>query len=319
MFKYFIFILTVFFINILNAEDSLLTLKQKLDRLQREVIDLSQTVYQGSRDNQLQSNQPDEELKNLTSNLTILDLRIYNLEKELKKLNDELIIQIFDEVDDLKNLYEKLSLNIDTRLLQSQNNIIDQNEISIANDNIKDEVTIVDDINKEEDTSVKENILGKIVISPKDLSDKTKELIIENESIEEKVAKLSPENEYQRAFDLLTNSQFSEAKEALEKFIINHQDDKLSSSAHYWLGEIYLLKKEYKEAALVFHEGYQKFPKSIKAPDMLYKLSESLIHFNKKDDSCNTLKKITEEFPQNKLKFTAENKIIDLNCNFSTE
>ena len=42
MFKYFIFILIFFFIKVLNAEDSFLTLKQQLDRLQREVSDLSQ-------------------------------------------------------------------------------------------------------------------------------------------------------------------------------------------------------------------------------------------------------------------------------------
>ena len=41
----------------------------------------------------------------------------------------------------------------------------------------------------------------------------------------------------------------------------------LAGSAHYWLGEIYLLKKENREAALVFAEGYQKYPQSIKAPD----------------------------------------------------
>ena len=52
---------------------------------------------------------------------------------------------------------------------------------------------------------------------------------------------------------------------------------------------------------------------------MLYKLSESLIHFNKKDDSCNTLKKITEEFPQHQFSIKAENKIISLDCNVLTE
>ena len=56
MFKYLFLILVLFFCNNLNAEDSLLTLKQKLDRLQREVSDLSQSVYQGSRDTHSQQN-----------------------------------------------------------------------------------------------------------------------------------------------------------------------------------------------------------------------------------------------------------------------
>ena len=118
---------------------------------------------------------------------------------------------------------------------------------------------------------------------------------------------------------MLRSQQFSEAKTALKKFIENHEDDKLSGSAHYWLGEIYLLKKEYREAALVLAEGYQKFPKSIKAPDTLYKLSESLINIGKKRNGCNTLKKFTEEFPQHKLLIKVEKKIISLGCNVSTE
>ena len=322
MFKYFIFILTLFFVNILNAEDSLLTLKQKLDRLQREVSDLSQTVYKGSRDSEVQPSQPDEELKSLTSNLTILDLRIHNLEKEIKKFNDELIIQIFDEVDDLKNLYEGLTLNIDnlknsyeklepntnTQLQNSQNNLINKNEIKITNDN-----------NTEEDIINNENILGSIVISSEDLSNKKKEVLIQNKSPEESVAIISPEDEFQRAFDMLRSQKFSDAKDALKKFIDNHKEDDLSGSAHYWLGEVYLLKKEYREAALVLAEGYQKFPKSIKAPDMLYKLSESLINISKKNDGCNTLIKLTKEFPQHKFSIKAENKIISLDCNVLTE
>ena len=180
MFKYFIFILTLFSINILNAEDSLLTIKQKLDRMQREISDLSRTVYEGSRDSQEQPSQPVEELKNLISNLTILDLRIYDLEKKIKKLNDELIIQIFDEVDDLKNLYEDLSLNIDdlkklsekldsnvnTQLQNSQNNLTNQNQTKVKND-----------INVEEEIIDNENTLGSIVISSEDLSDKKKRSI----------------------------------------------------------------------------------------------------------------------------------------------
>ena len=97
MYKYLIFIFTLFFINISCAEESLLTLKQKLDRLQREVSDLSQSVYQGSRDSHLQQNKKLEE----ASDLTVFDLRIYDLEKDIKKLNENFEELVFD-IDDLK-------------------------------------------------------------------------------------------------------------------------------------------------------------------------------------------------------------------------
>ena len=38
-------------------------------------------------------------------------------------------------------------------------------------------------------------------------------------------------------------------------------DKLINYSSYYWLGEIYLLKQEHREAALTFAEGYQKFPK----------------------------------------------------------
>ena len=302
MFKYFIFILTFFFVNVLNAEDSSLTLKQQLDRLQREISDLSKIVYTGYRDNQ---SQPIKQLDE-SSDLTAFDLRIYDLETDLKQLTENFEELIF-QIDDLKQLYEGLNQNINTQLQNNQNKLISQNESKIEND-----------INKE-DKIDKENSLGSLVISSEDLSDQQNELIIENENSEEKITKLSPEDEFQRAFDMLRSQQFTDAKNALKIFIDNHKEEKLSGSAHYWLGEIYLLKKEYREAALVLAEGYQKFPKSIKAPDTLYKLSESLINIDKKINGCNTLKKFTEEFPQHKLLIKVEKKIISLECNISTE
>ena len=85
------------------------------------------------------------------------------------------------------------------------------------------------------------------------------------------------------------------------------------------MGEIYLLKKEFREAALILAEGYQKFPKSIKAPDMLYKLSESLVLIDKKNDACSTLIKLDKEYPNNKLKSKVAKKVSELNCSVPSE
>ena len=45
-------IIFLFFPSLLSAEDSLLTLKQKLDRLQRDVDDISKLVFQSNRDSE---------------------------------------------------------------------------------------------------------------------------------------------------------------------------------------------------------------------------------------------------------------------------
>ena len=70
-------------------------------------------------------------------------------------------------------------------------------------------------------------------------------------------------------------------KKALEEFIDNNTENQLAGTSYYWLGEIHLLKNEYREAALVFAEGYQKYPSSVKAPDNLYKLASALSQIDK--------------------------------------
>ena len=284
-------ILFLLFSNIVKAADSLLTIKQQVDRLQRDVNDLSKLVFTNNKDEVNQS----ELTLNENSGITAFDLRIYDLEKDLKNLNNNFEELIF-KIDDLNNLYKKLSLEISSLLINKNenNNNDSNNKISNLENNIEIK---------------EENILGNIVINSEDLTDKKREI-----KEKEKNILLSPEEEFQKALDLLRGQEFDNAKIALQNFIKNYQNNQLAGSAHYWLGEVYILKKEYREAAIILAEGYQNYSTSLKAPDMLYKLSESFILINKKIDACNTLKKFSKEFTEHKLLKKVEDRIISLDC-----
>ena len=304
MIKYLFFFLIIIGSNFIKAEDSLLTLKQQVERLQREVSDLSETVYKSSSK---KINQTSEAQIIESIDLTTFDLRIYDLEKDIKKLNENFEELIF-EIDDLEKMYEKLSLDFSTNLITNKNNsLLEEKNIDIkkfTNNNTNDQ----------------KNILGTIVINSEDLSNLEIETIEENLNLEETLDELkNPEEEFQKAFDMLRNQEFNDAKEALLDFINRYSDSELSGSAHYWLGEIYILKKEYREAALILAEGFQKYPKSLKAPDMLYKLSDSLFNINKKKEACGTLEKFNKEFPKHELSTKSKNKIISLGCVISIE
>ena len=80
---------------------------------------------------------------------------------------------------------------------------------------------------------------------------------------------------------------YSDSKTILQSFIEDHSDNKLSGSAHFWLGKIYLFESNFRKAAIVFGEGVQKFPNSIKAAEMYYELSKSLKEMNKFSEACN--------------------------------
>ena len=157
-----------------------------------------------------------------------------------------------------------------------------------------------------------ENTLGTLQIKSEDLSD-SDELKLSKETQSENI-KLKPDEEFQIAFDLLRSQKFEQAKTALQKFILNHKDSELSGSAHYWLGEIHLLKKDYREAALIFAEGYQKHPQSVKSPDILYKLASALEKIDKINESCNTLLKFKKDHSNHKLIKEINFKINELNC-----
>ncbi len=271
------------------GEESQRSLKQQLDRLQRDVDDLSKLVYQKNIHNVESENKAESEN---SMNISAFDMRIYDLEKDIKTLNSNFEEVIF-QIDALKKLYEELNIKIDTHLI----------------DKIKESETSEISSNEIKDNSVSENTLGTLIINSEDLSDST-----EDNQLDNKILDLSPDEQFQIAFDLLRSQQFDQAKKALEEFIENNSENELAGSSYYWLGEIHLLKKNYREAALIFAEGYQKYPTSIKSPDSLYKLAEALSEIDKIIDACNTLKKFTKEYINHKLINKTNNMITELEC-----
>ena len=125
---------------------------------------------------------------------------------------------------------------------------------------------------------------------------------------------MSPEDQFQEAFDNIRDKKWQDAKTSFEQFISDNPDNQLSGSAHYWLGELYILEKNYREAALIFAEGFQKFPDSIKAAEMLFKLSQSLYQVEKTTEACKTMEKLIIDFPKNKIIPQTKKQIVEYNC-----
>ncbi len=289
MFKYILLIFYIFTSFEVSSNDDLLTIQQKLDRLQREVSDLSQIVFSDKDNVKLDNNNND-----MVKNLSAIDMRIYDLEKDVKNLTSS-IEEILFEIDDVI-----LKINNFENAISSLENTLNENKkpISKENNNTVDENEISE-----------ENTLGSLKIS----SDSQDNVNADLDEIKEETD-LSPEDQFQVAFDNIRKKKWDEAKILLTQFIESHPSNQLSGSAHYWLGELYILEKKFRDAALVFAEGYQKFPESIKAPDMLFKLSQSLYEVDKKNDSCKTLEKLIIDYPNNKFIKNANKNLQDYGC-----
>ena len=302
MFRIFLFLLLVIPFNVYSNE-SLLTIQQQLERLQREVSDLSQTVY--SKENE--SVNPKDSDKAI--NLSAIDMRIYDLEKDIKNLTGTLE-EIFFLIEDLKT---------DISEFESIFSSLEKNISKLENKNQTSEIQFANNNSENND----ENTLGSLKITSNNTVTQDTEDIVENtqEQLNEtEVEKnILPEEQFQIAFENIRNKNWDEAKVSFINFIENNPENQLAGSAHYWLGELHILEKKYREAALVLAEGYQKFPESIKAPDMLLKLSQSLYNVEKIDESCKMLEELIQNYSKNKLVKNAKKQSNDFGCIESIE
>ncbi len=107
----------------------------------------------------------------------------------------------------------------------------------------------------------------------------------------------TPQEQYNYAFGLLRQANYPAAEQALRAFIQRYPNDGLAGNAQYWLGETYYVRQDYNNAAAVFAEGYQKYPKGGKAADNLLKLAMSLGQLGQKADACRAFARLERDFP----------------------
>ena len=296
----FIFILTINSNNSF-AEDAL-TIKQQLDRVMEEVKDLNKAVFNKSFDNE-KLNSLDESID--AERFTSIDIRIYDLEKDIKNLTlqfEEILFKLDDISNDMIDLESKLISKFEKSNFEPRKESIENNKATT-----------------DEDLEIEEkNTLGKIVIS----DDNTKnvkepsELSVQKEKnlLLQEVSNLKPEEQMQYALDQMMKKNYNDSKNILDHFIENFPENQLSGSAHFWLGKIYLFETNYRKAAIVFGEGVQKFPNSIKAPEMYYELAKSLKEMDKIPESCKTLTLLEQNYVGNKFTKDPEKIKDKLNC-----
>ena len=108
----------------------------------------------------------------------------------------------------------------------------------------------------------------------------------------------TPKQQYDHAISLMLNEQnFGGAERALTAFIERHSEHKLAGNAYYWLGETFYVRKDFRQAAFTFADGYQRFPKSRKAPDSLLKLGMSLGQLGQVKEACTAFARLLTNFP----------------------
>ena len=118
------------------------------------------------------------------------------------------------------------------------------------------------------------------------------------ESEEKLLPDESPEKQYDFAISFLKVGDYNTAERAFKEFIEINNEHELAGNAQYWYAETFRIRQLFTDAASAYLEGYQKYPKSEKAPINLLKLGVSLVQIGEKDQGCLMITGVEKQYPQ---------------------
>ncbi|WP_269585611.1 tol-pal system protein YbgF [Roseibium sp. Sym1] len=122
-------------------------------------------------------------------------------------------------------------------------------------------------------------------------------LATDDDQIASVIGSGDPQTDYNEAYSLAVNGDYSGAERGFRNFLENYPDDQRSANAQYWLGESLLAQQNYREAADAFLKTYTNHPGNEKSPDSLLKLGVSLRGLGESDAACATFSELLNKFP----------------------
>ena len=128
--------------------------------------------------------------------------------------------------------------------------------------------------------------------------DTTATVVTEKFQAEEKILPdVSASKQYEFATSFLKVGDYNMAERAFREFVDTNPNNDLSGNAQYWYAETFRIRQLYTDAASAYLEGYQKYPKSEKAPINLLKLGVSLVQIGEKDQGCLMIAGVKKQYP----------------------
>ena len=298
----YLFIFFYFFFPLnLTADTS--EIKEILQLIQKDLRTLERAVYSESF-SQSSSSNSNNSVKESEDVLTRHLLKLSEIEKQFQQLTNK-YEEINFKIDKLNSRLSKVQADNQLRFqqLEANNNVeVDANSLT------KLPVDVTSDKEKILPGSTQPQDLG--TVSYKDMTnesesqsiqsiDATKTVVTETFQSEEKILPDgTPENQYEFATSFLKVGDYNMAERAFREFVDTNPEHKLSGNAQYWYAETFRIRQLYTDAASAYLEGYQKYPKSEKAPINLLKLGVSLVQIGEKDQGCLMISGVKKQYPE---------------------
>lgn len=119
---------------------------------------------------------------------------------------------------------------------------------------------------------------------------------------------------YLAAYELVKNKRFDEALVAMQNFVKQYPQGGYTANAQYWLGELYMVKKNYTLAIEHFDIVLKQFPGSSKAAACTLKIGYALAASGKSSDAKQRLQQVLKSYPDTPTAQLAMAKLRSLNA-----
>jgi len=291
-------ILILISINLNTSEaDELETVLEQLVILQKDIKTLEKAIYSKdtvNRNSNLELSSNDSDV--LTKHL----LKLSDLEEQFKNLTNN-----FEEVnfklDKLSSRITKIQTDNQVRFQDLENSGINtSNNTTLKKKKKLPGTTKTQDLGQALEIEVSESEEGVAEqIQQTQSIESVGTVLTENAERAQKILpETSTEEQYKFAVSFIKIGDYETAEIALREFVDNNPQHKLAGNAQYWYGETFRVRQLYQDAATAYLNGYQKYPKSTKAPVNLLKLGVMLVQIGEKEQGCSMILGVKQQYPK---------------------
>ena len=270
-----------------NIYDVLELIKKDLKTLEKAVYSES---LNGNSNNVSSSNNLDQNSEDV---LTRHLLKLTEIENQFQELTNK-FEEINFKLDKLSNRLSKVQADNQLRFQE-----LESGNITSSNEN--KELTLLPGSSQPQDLgsiSYKDTETKSLTQQTQSI-ETTGTIITETFQLEEKLLPdENPEKQYEFAISFLKVGDYNTAERAFREFVDTNPEHKLAGNAQYWYAETFRIRQLYVDAASAYLEGYQRYPKSNKAPINLLKLGVSLVQIGEKDQGCLMIVGVKKEYPE---------------------
>ena len=270
--------------------ETLILIQQDLKTLERAVYSENET----SENLNLENNYSEDALTRHLLKLSEIEKQFQNLTNRFEEINFK--------IDKLSNRMSKIQSDNQLRFQDLEKFVqtgnLDDSSLSASNNKLKPNLPGSEkpqDLGSISSYKTQDQNSTQVIQSV----DTTGTVVTEVFKNEEKILpEGSPKEQYEFATSFLKVGDYNTAEIALREFVESNNQHDLAGSAQYWYAETFRIRQLFTDAATAYLEGYQKYPKSAKAPINLLKLGVSLVQIGEKDQGCSMITGVGKQYPK---------------------